>query len=408
MNLNRPIVLYYHAGSGNHGCEAIANSTLKLIHRKRIEQGCDMENTPIPVVISNNVEEDRKYSLGELEKQGLCVLANERHIDQDFFAHVIYYVWRKITGDKQSFMRYRFRDGYRAYVQEHNRCDIQKRDEKADMSIATNNTPLAISIGGDNYCYPEMVSDLILAHDYFRKRGFDTVLWGCSIEPGSLKNAALLQDLKNFDRIYARESITYNALLNAGISADKLELRKDPAFELETNDVSGLHDGIQGASLEAGNYIGINLSPMVIAKEKTPGITMENYKRFIKYILESTDQSVALIPHVVWSSSDDRKPLSELFEAFRDSGRVFLVEDMPASDLKGYISGCSFFVGARTHSTIAAYSSGVPTLVIGYSVKSRGIATDLFGSYENYCLPVQELSDPDALINGYKWVMSHS
>ncbi|MBP3818529.1 MAG: polysaccharide pyruvyl transferase family protein [Butyrivibrio sp.] len=419
MNLNRPIVLYYHAGSGNHGCEAIANSTLKLIHRKRIEQGCDMENMPIPVVISNNVEEDRKYSLGELEKQGLCILANERHIDQDFFAHVIYYGWRKITGDKQSFMRYRFRDGYRAYVQEHNRCDIQKRDEKADMSIATNNTPLAISIGGDNYCYPEMVSDLILAHDYFRKRGFDTVLWGCSIEPDSLKDAALLKDLMNFDRIYARESITYNALLNAGISADKLELRKDPAFELETSDVSGVDADEQLSNENAKNvyykagllhkdYIGINLSPMVIAKEKTPGITMENYKRFIQYILDNTDQSVALIPHVVWANNDDRKPLSELFEAFKDSKRVFLIEDMSASDLKGYISKCSFFVGARTHSTIAAYSSKVPTLVIGYSVKSRGIATDLFGSYENYCLPVQELSDPDALINGYKWVMGHT
>ena len=163
----------------------------------------------------------------------------------------------------------------------------------------------------------------------------------------------------------------------------------------------------KSAGLLNKKYIGINLSPMVIAKEKTPGITMENYKRFIQYILDNTDQSVALIPHVVWANNDDRKPLSELFEAFKDSKRVFLIEDMPASDLKGYISKCSFFVGARTHITIAAYSSKVPTLVIGYSVKSRGIATDLFGSYENYCLPVQELSDPDALINGYKWVMSH-
>ncbi|SFP35101.1 Polysaccharide pyruvyl transferase family protein WcaK [Butyrivibrio proteoclasticus] len=405
MNLNRPIVLYYHAGSGNHGCEAIANSTLKLIHRKRIEQGCIMDKTPIPIVISNNVDEDRKYSLGDLEKQGLCILVNERHIDKDFFAHVIYYGWRKVTGDKQSFMRYRFRDGYRAYTLEHNRCDHKKTDEKKDMSTASGNTPLAISIGGDNYCYPEMVSDLILAHDYFRKKGFDTVLWGCSIEPDSLKDAALLKDLMNFDRIYARESISYNALLEAGISVDKLELRKDPAFELETNAVSGIRDG---AFELPGKYIGINLSPMVIAKESTSGITMENYKRFIHYILENTDQSVVLIPHVVWAGSDDRKPLSELYDAFKDSGRVLLIEDMPASDLKGYISQCSFFVGARTHSTIAAYSSGVPTLVIGYSVKSRGIATDLFGSYENYCLPVQELSDPDALINGYKWVMSHS
>lgn len=406
MNLNRPIVLYYHAGSGNHGCEAIANSTLKLIYKKRIEQGCDMEKTPIPVVISNSANEDRRYSLGDLEKQGLCILADERHIDRDFFAHVFYYGWRKITGDKQSFMRYRFKLGYKAYISEHNRCDYQQTDTATDESLAVNNTPLAISIGGDNYCYPEMVSDLILAHDYFRKRGFETVLWGCSIEPDSLKNPELLKDLMNFDRIYARESISYNGLLNAGISADKLELRKDPAFELETSHF--LETPGDGKLQIEGAYIGINLSPMVIAKEKIPGITMENYKRFIQYILDNTDKSIALIPHVVWTGNDDRKPLSELYDAFKDSKRVYLIGDMSASDLKAYISKCSFFVGARTHSTIAAYSSGVPTLVIGYSVKSRGIATDLFGSYDNYCLPVQELSDPQALINGYEWIMAQS
>ena len=84
---------------------------------------------------------------------------------------------------------------------------------------------------------------------------------------------------------------------------------------------------------------------------------------------------------------------------------MVLIGDAPAHELKGYISKCSFFVGARTHSTIAAYSSGVPTLVIGYSVKSRGIATDLFGSYENYVLPVQELKEPDEMIKAYKWIL---
>ena len=69
MDLNRPIILYMHAGSGNHGCEAIADSTLKLIEKKRLEAGVD---TMIPVVVATNSEaEDRKYSLGALEKKGL-------------------------------------------------------------------------------------------------------------------------------------------------------------------------------------------------------------------------------------------------------------------------------------------------------------------------------------------------
>ena len=78
---------------------------------------------------------------------------------------------------------------------------------------------------------------------------------------------------------------------------------------------------------------------------------------------------------------------------------------MPAEKLKGYISKCSFFVGARTHSTIAAYSSNIPTLVIGYSVKSKGIAKDLFGTYKGYVLPVQKLASENSLVDAYMRIM---
>ena len=388
IDLCRPIILYMHAGSGNHGCEAIADSTLRLIKRLRQEQGGDIDKLPRPVVISNDAAEDRRYILGELEKQGLCLLTGERHIDRDFLAHVFYYGWRKITGDKQSFMRYRFRDAYRDYVQE---CTKHPSDK----------TPLAISIGGDNYCYPDMVPDLILAHDYFINRGFETILWGCSIEPDSLKDASLLRDLGRFDRIYARESITFNALLDAGLLSDKLELRKDPAFDLETADPPALKGFIPGGT------VGINLSPMVLDRAKDPELVRQSYRSFIKYILDNTDNNIAFVPHVVWSSNDDRKPLTGLYEEFKDTGRVVMIEDAPAEVLKGYISGCCFFVGARTHSTIAAYSSGVPTLVIGYSVKSRGIATDLFGTCEGYVIPVQEIEDPKSLISSYEFIMGN-
>lgn len=63
-----------------------------------------------------------------------------------------------------------------------------------------------------------------------------------------------------------------------------------------------------------------------------------------------------------------------------------------------------FFIGARTHATIAAYSSCVPTLVIGYSIKAKGIAKDIFGTYENYVLPVQSLKNKDDLINAFEWM----
>ena len=41
------------------------------------------------------------------------------------------------------------------------------------------------------------------------------------------------------------------------------------------------------------------------------------------------------------------------------------------------ISHCRFFIGARTHSVISAYSTGVPSIAIGYSIKARGLVKDL-------------------------------
>ena len=96
-----------------------------------------------------------------------------------------------------------------------------------------------------------------------------------------------------------------------------------------------------------------------------------------------------------------------LYEAFRDTGRVLLIDDHNCMELKGYIARCRMFIGARTHATIAAYSSCVPTLVLGYSVKSRGIARDLFGTEEHYVLPVQELQREEDLADAFVWLLEH-
>ena len=67
-----------------------------------------------------------------------------------------------------------------------------------------------------------------------------------------------------------------------------------------------------------------------------------------------------------------------------------MINDKNCMEIKGIISKCRFFIGARTHSTIAAYSTCVPTLAVGYSIKARGIARDIFGTEDNYVVPVQK------------------
>ena len=83
--------------------------------------------------------------------------------------------------------------------------------------------------------------------------------------------------------------------------------------------------------------------------------------------------------------------MKEIKDIFADDERVIVVRDCPnCMQTKYIISKCRFFVGARTHSTIAAYSTKVPTLVLDYSVKSKGIAKDIFGDGENYVISVSE------------------
>ena len=94
-----------------------------------------------------------------------------------------------------------------------------------------------------------------------------------------------------------------------------------------------------------------------------------------------------------------------MYNQFKDTGRVCLIGDHSAEELKGYIARCRFMVAARTHASIAAYSEQVPTLVVGYSVKARGIAKDLFGTDENYVASVQSFKRKENLSDSFRWLM---
>lgn len=398
-----------HAGSGNHGCEAIVNSLCHMLKA---------EGQAAPLVITNSVKEDEQYSLGKgaHSEEALCELVQERHFSQHKIAHVLYYIWRKLTKDGESFLRYRYGAVFDRPL---------SRYGKKRASGQGAEYPLAISIGGDNYCYDVMIKDLMLANKAFKDRGTKTVLLGCSIEPelilpekrdggtGAVYNraedadagkggrsTALREDLNRYDMIIARESLTYEALKQI-VPEEKLRLIPDPAFTLGTKKLP-LPEGFK-----EGETIGINLSPMIQDSEPREGITMENYSALLTHIIQTTDMQIALIPHVVWGRNDDRKPLRELYEAFRDTGRVVMIEDASCEELKGYIARCRMFIGARTHATIAAYSSLVPTLVVGYSVKAKGIAKDLFGTYDNYVIPVQQLREKSELIEAFEWLKDY-
>jgi polysaccharide pyruvyl transferase WcaK-like protein len=277
------------------------------------------------------------------------------------------------------------------------KIDLVMRFRKKALLSGAKRGDIFLSVGGDNYCYAG--TDLIAAtHRNLRKKSAKTVLWGCSVEPELLNNPAIAEDLSSYDLITARESISYAALKTVNPNT---VLVADPAFLLDRKDLPLPEGWIEG------NMIGINASPLILQNGRNSSLVLDAYKALIQHILDTTDSSVALIPHVVCKNNDDRIPLRILHEAFRVTGRVIFLEDHNCMELKGYIARCRMFIGARTHATIAAYSSCVPTLVLGYSVKSRGIARELFGTEENYVIPVQGLQDTQDLARGFDWLKKH-
>ena len=350
------IHLYYHGGSGNHGCEAIVRSTLGIL-------GQDA------VLHTSNIASDRACGLEQVTTLAEDVL---KPISRRSLRYVLFALHHKLTGSDYWYTRFAHEEFFSA---------VSKGD-------------IAFSIGGDNYCYN---GTDVLAHynRALRKKGAKTVLWGCSVEPELLKDPAVAKDIASYDLITARESISFEAL--KAVNPNTI-LVADPAFTLERVDLPLPEGWIEG------KMIGVNASPLILQSGRDGELVLEAYKRLIQRILDTTDCSVALIPHVTLPTSDDRASLKLLLENFRDTGRVILLEDHNCMELKGYIARCRLFIGARTHATIAAYSSCVPTLVLGYSVKSRGIARDLFGTEENYVIPVQGMTDPNALAEGFEWL----
>lgn len=347
--MNKKIVLYGNGSSGNHGCEAIYRGTKEIL------------DCPL-LIQTENEEEDKRYGIVQIAE-----LSPAKSLNAPVLAKAKAYYSLKVKKSFAEMDGIHFLEGIKKALKESN---------------------IALSVGGDNYCYgyPEIYAYL---NRMYKKQGFKTVLWGCSVEPKLTEDQKVVEDLKKYDLIVARESITYDALKKIGANVIYCP---DPAFFMKA-------EFVDLDKRMSKDTIGINCSPMIVNNEKETGIVYQNYKELIKYILHETDMNIALIPHVVWKQNDDREILSRLYEEYSDKSRIIVVEDHVAPQLKYIISKCKVFVGARTHATIAAYSSGVPTLVVGYSVKARGIAKDLMKERDNFVIPVQELQSPDQLTN---------
>lgn len=350
--------MFFHGGSLNRGCEAIVRSAAHLLKDSgeiaSISLSSMEPETDKIIPDLDVVHFDQRTAVDKFSLQGLRNAVNVKLFNDDSLAY-------RIMHDS-----------------------IIKLIPEYDVFL---------SIGGDNYCYGEQPGIYEIDRQ-IKKAGKKLVLWGASIGEEDLSEAKI-NDLKSFDLLLVRETITEQNLKKAGIP--NVKLVADGAFLMEKSELP-LPPGWQ-----EGKTVGFNFSPLVLKKNQE---SKKAAFALIQHILDTTDLTVCFVPHVIIPGNDDYQILQEFEQHFKDSGRTILLpNNLNATEYKGYIARMKFFIGARTHATIAAYSNSVPTMVLGYSVKSKGIAKDIFGT-EKLVLDLSEISDPAKLIAGFEEMKS--
>lgn len=360
----KKVLLYNHGTSFNHGCEAIVRTISGIISEKYPDA--------VFTVSSAKPHEDEQYIDTENGRY--------KFILSDLFCKLSFEKKRVVTGGLCTVL------GTIPFFSLFYKNTVKSAKE-ADI---------AISVGGDTYSYGKSAT-LTTVDRNIRKHCKNTILWGCSINPELLDpvvHKKKIESLKKFSLITARETITYDALKNLGF--ENVKYYPDPAFTLKT--VAPKEPLFQNDR----DTVGINISPLAQLFESGDSMMLKNYVNLVKFVLSETDYNVALVSHVRCQTTDDTDAAKKLMSYFPDEERIKIFDEGNATEMKGIISKCRLFVAARTHASIAAYSNCIPTLVVGYSVKAKGIAKDLFGTYEGYVLPVQELKSEGALADAFK------
>lgn len=246
-----------------------------------------------------------------------------------------------------------------------------------------------IMTGGDvlslDYGVPSLIKWIGQAESLIAD-GKPMFLWAASVGPfGAVPDLerTMVKHLGRYTGISVRESASLEYLEGLGLRG--VQLVADPAFVMvpESWDVSPVLPREQGEGL-----LGFNISPLIKSFRSGDSHVLEmetGVVDFLADVMQRTELSVLLIPHVdtvdgsEWNS--DYLYMQRLLErAQLPQTRVTIApRNLNAAKVKHLISHCRFFIGARTHSTIAAWSTHVPTISIAYSVKAKGLNADLFG-----------------------------
>lgn len=182
-----------------------------------------------------------------------------------------------------------------------------------------------------------------------------------------------VQSLENAKMVFARDEQSYNFVKDHTTQQANYQLI-DIAFFMPFEVQQFAHDQIN---------VGINVSALLwnggYTKNNQFNLKSDYSHLIVKVIdhfLALPDVKIHLVPHVVLkkaSVENDYEVSIALEKQFKSDRIVVAPFFEDPIEAKNYISGLDFFIGARMHSCIAAFSSGVPVYPMAYSRKFNGL-----------------------------------
>ena len=243
---------------------------------------------------------------------------------------------------------------------------------------------VVLQAGGDNYSFEGGLPVVHMGIDRRIKKLSSgqraIVLWAASIgtsETAPKPNTRTLAHLReHMSLVLARDPVSLACLREAGLG-ERTHPMGDPAFLMKP-DAPEDPDLLSQLPPDA---VGINLSPLAGRYSGSGGSWLGRCIAIVEAILRAFDRPVVLIPHVTIHGHGDHELMQQVLENIRgDRSRVTLLPpSLSAPQTKWVIGRCRLLIAARTHATIAAFSSLVPTVSIAYSAKAAGLNEQLFG-----------------------------
>lgn len=198
--------------------------------------------------------------------------------------------------------------------------------------------------------------------------------------------------LNRLSFILVRGEITKKHLEKLGINRP-IYVQPDTSFVLDPASIEKVNKIVKQEKLDKKPLIGIVASRQVDQRISDGDIKSQNrYTTIIAqiadHVIEKLNALIVFIPNEIAQQKggyDDIYTAEKAYELIKNKSEVRLITtEHQAQELKGLIGKCDLLITSRYHSTVAALSTCVPCLVIGWGFKYDQVM-EIMGQKEFVC-----------------------